>query len=162
MSGERRVAEALRSLDDSYYVLHDVVLDPKAGNIDHILTGPSGVFILETKNYSGEMVCEGDSWFREHTSREWPIKSISIQAKRNASILGGFLQSEGISRWVRPVLVFANPKVKLRLQRPTVDVVGLKDLQEYITSQPFTLNEEEAKQIAEAIMNQVTKPSKHP
>jgi hypothetical protein len=151
-SGERKVADALKGLDDSYYVLHDVLLDPNLGNIDHILIGPNGVFVIETKNYSGEIVCEGDRWYRVYGERKSPIKSISIQAKRNAVILRNVLKRKGISRWVRPLLVFTNPSAKIRLQEPTVDVVSLQNLLEYITGRPIILNDEEVKRTVKAIL----------
>jgi hypothetical protein len=152
VGGERKVADALKGLSDSYYVLHDVLLDPNSGNIDHILVGPNGVFVIETKNYSGEIICEGDSWHRVYGERKLPIKSISVQAKRNAAILGNILKRKGISKWVQPLLVFTNPSVKVRLQKPTVDVVSLQNLLEYITSRPIILNDEEVKQTVEAIL----------
>lgn len=46
--GEQSVAEALDWLrPDGYQVLHDVVED--GYNIDHLLIGPSGVYVVETK-----------------------------------------------------------------------------------------------------------------
>lgn len=53
--GERRVADALGNIPD-IEVLHDRLV-PKGGaaNIDHIVVGPAGVFVIDAKNYSGEL-----------------------------------------------------------------------------------------------------------
>jgi hypothetical protein len=51
--GERRTARALRGLARAgWHVVHD--LDTGRGNIDHVLVGPAGVFVLETKHLSGD------------------------------------------------------------------------------------------------------------
>ena len=50
--GEKRTARALRPLlREGWVLLND--LPVSFGNIDHVLIGPPGVFMLETKNLSG-------------------------------------------------------------------------------------------------------------
>ena len=61
--GEQRVAWELSRLNDEFLLLNDVTLPGVRGNIDHILVGPTGVFVFETKNYSGKYVCYEDRWF---------------------------------------------------------------------------------------------------
>ena len=34
-------------------VYNDVNLPGKRGNIDHVVIGPTGIYVIETKNYSG-------------------------------------------------------------------------------------------------------------
>jgi hypothetical protein len=51
--GESKVTETLKSLPDDYVVLNNIVLPDSKGNVDHVLIGPNGVFVIETKNYSG-------------------------------------------------------------------------------------------------------------
>ncbi len=56
--GERRTAKALKPLErKGWKVEHDVQRDGRA-NLDHVLTGPPGVFLLETKNLSGSISFE--------------------------------------------------------------------------------------------------------
>ncbi|WP_018624486.1 nuclease-related domain-containing protein [Kangiella aquimarina] len=55
-AGERRVKTVTLQLDpDSYTVFHDVTLPTPTGStqIDHIIISACGVFVIETKNYSG-------------------------------------------------------------------------------------------------------------
>lgn len=52
IDGERAVAESLLQLSSQgYRVLHDIKLGrgPDSPNIDHVLVGPDGVFVIETK-----------------------------------------------------------------------------------------------------------------
>ena len=50
-AGEQQVSKLLsRSLSDEYLLLNDIHLRNSGGDIDHIVLGPNGVFVLETKN----------------------------------------------------------------------------------------------------------------
>ncbi len=64
-AGEKEVVKLLESkLSDDYILLNDLFLRGGGGDIDHIVLAPSGVFVLETKNWSGEITCNGDEWRR--------------------------------------------------------------------------------------------------
>lgn len=56
--GEAKVNNLLNDLPQGYYVLHDVVLQTERGStqIDHIVVSKYGLFIIETKNYRGEIL----------------------------------------------------------------------------------------------------------
>lgn len=57
--GEERTAKALEPLLRSgWFITHD--LDRRRFNIDHVLVGPAGVFVLETKNLHGSVTIDGD------------------------------------------------------------------------------------------------------
>lgn len=54
--GENSVAKILKKLPkQDYHVINDVVLPTPYGSsqIDHIVVSPFGIFVIETKNYSG-------------------------------------------------------------------------------------------------------------
>jgi hypothetical protein len=55
--GERRTASRLRPLTrHGWHAAHDI--DSGRGNLDHVVVGPGGVFLLETKNLQGEAVID--------------------------------------------------------------------------------------------------------
>ena len=55
-AGERRVAEHLASIGrEDVIALHDRRVPGKLSNIDHIVVGPSGVVVVDTKNYDGHL-----------------------------------------------------------------------------------------------------------
>ena len=59
--GEKQVAKFLSSrLSDDYFLINDLYLHNGGGDIDHVVLAPSGVFVLETKNWSGDITCNGD------------------------------------------------------------------------------------------------------
>lgn len=53
--GEEFVTGVLAALDDDYFLMNDIKFSDGYGNIDHVVLGPNGVFVIETKNYSGEI-----------------------------------------------------------------------------------------------------------
>ena len=63
--GEKSVTKLLsKTLSNDYSLINDVYLHDGGGDIDHIVLGPNGVFVLETKNWSGKITCSGDQWQR--------------------------------------------------------------------------------------------------
>ena len=66
VSGERHVGQVLaHELPQEYVLINGLKLPRGAGDIDHLVVGPSGVFLLETKTMAGQIVCDPDgSWRR--------------------------------------------------------------------------------------------------
>ena len=131
--GTCAVAEALKSLPDNYIVLNDIVLPDSKGNVDYLLIGPNGIFSIEIKNYSGFVKCEEDEWFINGRR----IRSLSKQAKRNGIAMRGciaqsFAGSQTGIPYVAPLLVFVGSRTKLKLFKPTVPVLKLGELVEFI------------------------------
>ena len=131
--GEEAVAHVLKALSNDYALLNDIVLPGGAGNVDHFLVGSNGLFVIETKNYSGWVRCEGDRWFVGR--RE--INSLSKQAKRNSMTIRTNLArlhaEKGVKvPYVNALLVFVNKDTKLKLFSPTIAVLRLEELVEYI------------------------------
>jgi len=131
--GEVLVAEALKSLPNEYVLLNDLVLPEGGGNVDHLVIGPNGLFVIETKNYSGSVKCQGDIWCVNGRK----VRSLSKQAKRNAIAIKRNLEAvftEHRTRvpFVNALLVFANSGVKLNLIEPTVPVLRASELPRYL------------------------------
>lgn len=54
--GERRTAEALSGLGPDWVVMHDIRWPGRLrANIDHIVVGPAGIFVIDTKNWAGDV-----------------------------------------------------------------------------------------------------------
>lgn len=133
LGGEKIVIEMLRNLDDDHYLINDVMLPERYGNIDHILLCPNGIFVIETKNYEGEIICDGDEWHRHYD-----MGSPSKQVKGNAVKLKQLIESQKnifknpLKIWVEGIVVFTNPNVNLKLNEPTVTVLKVEELYDYL------------------------------
>jgi len=141
LQGEQITVAALQNLPDSYSLINDVNLPQGYGNIDHIVLGSNGIFIIETKNFEGEIRCERDSWFQYKDTWKIPeeheIKSPSKQVKGNALRLKQYIESKNIfgktlRLWVEGMVVFSHDNVILRCDNPTVPVFKVNQLCNYI------------------------------
>ncbi len=141
MSGEKRVSKALQKLDNEFCLLDDVLLYPGGGNIDHIVLGHNGIFVIETKNYNGVVRCFGDTWYlaSHPKAKGMKIDSISVQVKNNAKMLYRFLRSNVVGNFVnrlfiKPILVFTNGSMEMDTRNPTVIITRPKMLRKLISN----------------------------
>jgi hypothetical protein len=140
--GEKRVAKLLSSkLSDDYFLINDLYLH-NGGDIDHVVLAPSAVFVLETKNWSGDITCNGDSWQRAGMGN---FKgSPSLQVKRNAAKIKRIIDSSQAFRsldvWVEGIVVFTNNRATFHLNNPTVLILKLPQLPSHITEQRSSTN----------------------
>lgn len=65
--GEKKVGWIIgKTVENEQYVINDLILvnEGKSSQIDHIVINPRGIFVIETKNYSGEI-------YGSENQREW-------------------------------------------------------------------------------------------
>ena len=83
--GEEQVAQALAGLEPlGWVVMHDVAWPgrPRA-NLDHVLVGPGGVLVVDTKNWSGTVTADTDRGLRSNGYRK--AKEVqAVEAARQA------------------------------------------------------------------------------
>lgn len=106
--GEETTARHLALLPASFTVFHGLEAGPgaKGTDLDHVVIGPTGLFVVETKNWSGKITLEeGSILYNGHTPSRPPLE----QVKRNASLLEKKLcEAMDATIEVRPILCFAN------------------------------------------------------
>lgn len=103
--GEESVALLLADLPHGYHVFHDVY-GGVPGGIDHVVVGESGVFVIETKCWSGVVTVEGGAIRVDGTV---PHRAPLDQAQVSSRSLGDFL-SERLGETIecQPVVCFAS------------------------------------------------------
>ena len=80
--GEKRVAEELSNLREAWTVLHDRLLRPgqSEANLDHVVVGPGGMFLVDAKNRAGRVtVWEGGLF--QHTVQAGDRVSLNLVAE---------------------------------------------------------------------------------
>ncbi len=133
--GEKQVTKHLNStLNDDYYLINDLYLREGGGDIDHVVLAPNGVFVLETKNWNGSITCNGDEWHR--SGKKDFSASPSRQVKRNAARVKRIIDDSPSLRmmgvWVEGIVVFTNRHATLHVNNPTVPVLKLPQLSDFI------------------------------
>jgi len=112
IQSEKIVVEALTSLDNSYVLINDVILPGKKSNIDHIIVGPNGVFVIETKSY------------KLHYLNRFSIK----QVVRNAVSLRYFLKEHlQLDIFIPAILVSTESNANINQNFPNVYITNLRN-----------------------------------
>ena len=130
--GELKVANYLKGLGKAYSVFHDVKLPNRFGNIDHIVLGKNGLFVIETKNNKGILKCYKDLWTYEENNKR--IRSPSQQVRRSVVSLKEFLGKRGERFWVEGIAVFTNENVELLIEKSPelVKILKLPELLNWV------------------------------
>jgi hypothetical protein len=155
--GERKVTRILSAaLSDEYSMFNDVKLKSMAsGNIDHIVVGPTGIFVIETKNYKGKISYYGDNW--EGVGRRSPSRQARINAMRIKKILASSPSLESESFWIQGIVVLADYRAEITEKRPPeyVKVTRLDGLADYIRRAPRRIETREIELIKAEITNKI-------
>jgi hypothetical protein len=163
--GELKVVKALERLSDEYYLINDFTLHFKPAiynrqendhiqsiQIDHLLVGPSGVFIIETKNWS------------EQSLTNLSLRSPVEQIRRNSFALFVLLNNDSGNyqiqlsehHWgnkkisIKNLLVLINTKPKEEFQ--FVKILTLSELLGYINYFKPLYSSTETQRIAEFLL----------
>jgi hypothetical protein len=88
-AGERRTARLLGPLErHGWAVLHDLAVPRSRANIDHLVIGPGGVFVIDSKQYRGRLQLDpsGRLWHGRYPLT--PIlRAVSFEADQAARVL---------------------------------------------------------------------------
>lgn len=134
-TGEKQVDKLLTTkLNDGYYLLNDLYIRGGGGDIDHIVLGPNGVFVLETKNWSGDISSNGDEWLRggKRNFSGSPSRQVKRNSARIKQIIDNNPNLRSMGIWVEGIVVLANNRATIHLSNPTVPILRLCQLSEYI------------------------------
>ena len=114
-AGERRTVRLLDRLTrDGYVVFHDLAVPGSDANVDHLVIGRSGVFVIDTKQWTGEVRqgADGLVW-HNHYRLDRTLETVRREAERvgrllstraaallcvhGAHIQGGGLDTQGVA-----------------------------------------------------------------
>ncbi|HRJ41854.1 MAG: NERD domain-containing protein [Caldilineaceae bacterium] len=111
-AGEEQLATFLRShLDKEWSLYRNLLLPDGKGDIDAVLLGPGGLFVLEVKAWNGDYRVTGTRWQKRTPSGGWWAvdSSPSGQALANARRLEAWLNAQGVCLTAHPRIVWAGP-----------------------------------------------------
>src|SRR4029450_5665207 len=88
-AGERRTARLLEPLErHGWVVLHDLSVPGSRANLDHLVIGPGGVFVIDSKQYVGVLQLDwaGRCWHAGYPLAP-ALSAVSFEADRAAQVL---------------------------------------------------------------------------
>src|SRR5512132_2667562 len=117
-AGERRTARLLTPLERrGWAVLHDLTIPGTQANIDHLVIGPGGVLVVESKQYRGRLRLDRDGmvwdgrhllvsalrkvlWAADQADEVLGVADLQVPAVvavHGASVPWGVLQADGVT-----------------------------------------------------------------
>jgi hypothetical protein len=110
-SGEAIVGFALDSFPDDYRVIHD--LTTPFGNIDHVVIGPSGAYIIDAKNWKGVVAADGNGelLLNDKPTQKTEIKNLT---RRIMSIKEKIKVLSSLDPYVQAVFAFPSAYVEAK------------------------------------------------
>jgi hypothetical protein len=103
VEGEQRAAAYLEPLlDAGYVVLYNRMIPGIKADIDALVIGPTGIFTIETKNWSGKLDVRHDRLFVGEHDRTWVIRQVYREALAVQMALAEELAKERLT--VTPIL----------------------------------------------------------
>jgi len=116
IQGERTTNEILSILPDTYHIVPNVeiTVEGKHSEMDTVVVGPTGIFIVEAKSRVGDIYAYLDDhdWIQEKVTRsniyKKPFYSPAKQVATHSYRLSAFLKSQGIFPWVQGMVFFPN------------------------------------------------------
>jgi hypothetical protein len=152
--GEQATARALRRLvSDGWTLVHDVEIGH--GNLDHILVGPPGVFLLETKKLHGAMTVERGvlsvRW-REDPTDGYDNVQLAPRMRARAAELSAAPRSQGIDRvWVQPTVVLWGAFEQRSIQSDGVAWIDGRALAAVLLARPTALTPDRIREATSAL-----------
>jgi hypothetical protein len=149
--GEKATARALRRLTrNGWVVAHD--LDRGRGNIDHVVVGPPGIFLLDSKDLFGAVsVTRGrlSVRWREDPGDGYENRWMAARIRVAAIELERALRDSGIPQHpVQPVLVLWARFEQRSIMSGEVAWVRGKDLAKVLEQRPAQLSPAEMDEVA--------------
>jgi len=147
--GEEATGKALKPIAaEGWAVLHD--LDTGTGNIDHLVIGPPGVFVLDSKRWHGIVEVTGD----RVTVRRRELETLSYRVDEGSrmrwlanEINRRLRESSRIREWVHPVIVVWGDFPQ-QVAGQTVTYVHGDHLVAWLQQHPARLNQQQQNRLA--------------
>lgn len=152
--GEEIVQEAFKALSFPYYLINNLVLEDKKNfthQIDHIVITQKGIYVIETKNYYGEISTNANDsiWLRRIKDK---VDTFGNPIHQNQSHIRAIKDLIGNKYEYISLVVFVRNNAPYM---PDDNVINLDDLMlfmnEYPTNSHITL--EEMKKIYISLLN---------
>jgi len=158
--GESKVSTQVRNaLSDDWILMNDVTLEPEPevfSQTDHIVIGPPGMFVIETKAWDGAFTGYKDLWKRKEGNKWVPCHSPTKQNLRHVKLIRKWLSQTGIfnitfptEKWIYPIVAFTRASwlKTTDCSMPVFD--GARSLASHLRSQKETyLNAEQIEKIS--------------
>ena len=131
--------------------------------LDFIIIGVTGIFIVEVKNLRGNIIGKFDDKYlmktkkskagNEYSKKVYnPIKQVSTHVYKLSTIL----KENGVNKWIKGIVLFSNKDLSLNIEMGdnTVNIFeNVDELIRYILNYDYILNEKDIKNIEKVLLD---------
>lgn len=177
--GERKVSAILMSLPSDYYLFNDVYIqiNDRSTQIDHVIISPYGVFVIETKNYTGWIFGSehAEFWTKNMYGNKYqfqnPLKQNYFHVKALESLFGipknkfipivVFLEGATLKCETKGIVIYSNQlkDIIYSYTTPTINSLDIQKLTEKLSHSRLVTKEikkEHKQKISQIITNKNT------
>lgn len=134
--GERRVGALLSALPAGWSVFHALPVGSGEADVDHLVVGPAGVFVVNTKHHRGQRVWVSERALLVAGQKKPYLRNSDLEASR----VRGVLARAGVVAPVVAVVALVGAReVTVRQQPRRVAVVRAETLVRWLTRRPAVL-----------------------
>jgi hypothetical protein len=145
-TGERRTARLLSQLErHGWAVLHDLAVPGSRANLDHLVIGPGGVFVIDSKQYRGRLQLDptGRLWHGRYPLGP-ALQAVSFEADQTAQVL----PDPGVV--VRPIMAIHGARVPWgKVLMDGIPVVPARRLPSMLRALPTVLRPQRVAELAD-------------
>ena len=136
--GERLVADQLDKLPSSWHACHSIPLSETGTDLDHLVTGPGGVFSINTKHHPDASVWVAGGTFLVNGQRQDYVRASRAEGRKVARLLTAAC---GFKVEVTPVIaVVGAANLKVKEQPADVVVCARRRVVDWLRSQPEVID----------------------
>lgn len=132
--GEARVNLVLERLSEEYNIFNDIYINinGKTVQIDHLIISPYGIFVIETKNYSGWIYGrdEVDYWIENKFGKKYKFYNPLKQNHSHIRVLKNILEISQ-EKFISIVVFSGEAELKSKIKG---NVIYLDELEDFISS----------------------------
>lgn len=146
--GEARTASYLEQLiDEGFRVIHDRAIPGSRANIDHIVIGPPGIVVVETKSFKGRLRVRGLEVYVDGRRRTGMIEEVRREALAVQIALADEIEAHGY-RIGAIICVHRADLPWRRVQVDGIPIVAGRGLVKILRGAPGQLSQAEVEHLA--------------
>lgn len=149
IEGEKAAAEYLAPLEaEGHIVLNNRRIPGAKGDIDHVIVGPTGIAVIETKRWGGKLEVHNDRLFVGDHDRTWAVEQLYREALAVQLALSSELTHHRVT--VTPILCAIGGVARGARMVGGVAISDGRNLASLLRDRPIVFDEAQVLELARA------------
>jgi hypothetical protein len=143
--GVKKSPDYLSRLPQGYFILNKVKIPLKKVNFDHVIIGPTGIFLIKIKRLKGNIIINENELYTEKSNNKSSIAgSHGRKLKWETVEFGRFLTSKSLNiphLMISTILSFSNNNFKIKKKPSLYEVLKLEQIGNFIVNSRRKMDE---------------------